>query len=511
MGWFPNIFGGGKAKRDTNPAANKTRQIQALQKRIFTQAAQQTRLEAGWTGTPESADAFIQKNLRVTVARSRHQATENDYARKFVSMVRNNVVGSTGIRLRSMPRFPDGKIDQAAKDAIEEAWRTQSRAGNWEVTGQMSRAMFERLWIGGCAIDGEAIALVITGPDAGPTGFALQIIDTMRLDPTHNEQLSGGRFIRHGIEFNQFGRPLAYHFIEEDPTLPLYAVGYYGRTYQRIPADRVIHAFIPELVGQRRGIPWMTTALWRMRNLKGFEDAAVVNARIGAAKMGFFRDPNGELETDDLPMDAEPGTFENIGGLDFVQFNPQFPESSSESFLKANLRGIASGCGVSYNGLASDLTAVNFSSLRDGKNDERDMWKTIQEWMIDTFERKVFELWIVRAVLAGQITIKGVPLRFERLEKYKAAEFKGRRWAWVDPQADVAAAKMAVEARLASRTKYIEEWNDGDAWDTFEEIAQEETDMDELGIEIMTTPGAGVVGNEAPKSNDNSKSNDSSK
>lgn len=505
MGWFSNIFGGQSEARQANPAANRTRQIQHMQRRMLAQAAAQTRLESGWTGTPESADAWIQKNLRTVVARSRHQATENDYARKFVSMVKNNVVGPTGLRLRALPRDPNGKVDTAAKDAIEEAWRVQSRPGNWEVTGQMSRAMFERLWIGGCAIDGEAIALIVSGEGSTDTGFGLQIIDTMRLDPSHNEQLGGGRFIRAGIEYNANGRPVAYHFIEEDPSLPLYAVGYYGRTYQRIDATRVIHSFIPELVGQRRGIPWMSTALWRMRNLKGFEDAAVVNARIGAAKMGFFKDPNGELETENLPMDAEPGTFENIGGLDFVQFNPQFPEQSTEAFIRSQLRGIASGIGVSYNGLASDLTAVNFSSLRDGKNDERDAWKVFQEWMIDTFERKVFERWIERAVLSGAIRIRGNPLRVDQIEKYKSAEFKGRRWAWVDPQADVAAAKMAVEARLASRTKYIEEWNDGDAWDTFEEISNEESDMEELGVEIMTTPGAGVIGNEAPKSKEAEK------
>lgn len=470
-----------------------------MQRRMLMQAAQATRLEANWSATPETADALINKNHRSLVARSRNQATENDYGKKFVGMVKNNVVGPTGIRLRSQPRDPSGEIDQAAKDAIEAAWRLQSRAGNWEVTGQMSRSMFERLWIGGCAIDGEAIAMIVTGADAGPTGFALQIVDTMRLDPQHNEQLGNGRFIRHGIEFNEFGRPLAYHLIEVDPSLPLYSSAYYGRQYKRVPADRVIHAYIPELVDQRRGLPWMSTALWRMRNLKGFEDSAVVNARIGAAKMGFFRDPNGELETENLPMDAEPGTFENIGSLEFQPWNPQFPDQQVEPFIKSQLRGIASGLGVSYNGLASDLTSVNFSSLRDGKNDERDMWKTLQEWMIDTFERRVFELWIERSVLAGSIRINGRPLRVDQIDKYKAAEFKGRRWAWVDPQADVAAAKMAVEARLASRTRYIEEWNDGDAWDTFEQISDEEADMKELGIEIMTTPGAGVVGNEAPK------------
>jgi len=492
-----NLFGLSITRRSESKQSrpNPAARVANLNRRMILDAARTGRLESSWNATPDTIDSIITKSLTTAVARSRDAAMNSDYGKAFVRLVRTNVVGHRGIGLRSTPRDGNGKIDFKAKDAIEAAWKEQSKVGNWDVTGQMSRAMFERLWIGGCAHDGEAIALIVRGEDAGPTGFSLQIVDPLRLDPNHNETLRDGSYIRHGIEMNAYGRPIAYHFLSDDPSIPLYASTYYGRSYQRVEASRVIHAYIPEIAGQKRGIPWMSAALWRMNMLKGFEDAAAVNARIGAAKMGFFRDPNGEMpEDEDLPMSADPGTFENIGGLELHEFNPTFPDQAIEPFIRAQLRGTAAGLGVSYASLASDLSQSNFSSMREGKNSEQDEWKIFQEWMIDTFERRVFELWIDRQVLAGAITIAGNPLRVTNLEKYKEAEFKPRRWSWVDPQAEVAAAAMAVEKGLASRTRYIEEWGEKDAYEVFEEIANEQKDMKTLGVEIVTTPGGGSPG-----------------
>jgi len=479
------------------------------QQRSLMQAANHSRLEATWTSTPETADSIIFKNLRTLVARSRSEFLINDYCKHFVRIVRKNVVGPHGIALRSTPRGTDGKIDIPAKDAIEEAWKFQSRAGNWDVTGAMSRAAFEQQWISTVATDGEAFALIVIGGDAGPTGFALQTIDSQRIDPAHNEPLADGRFIRAGIEYNKFGRPIAYHVADD---LPEIYSAFPATRRERIEADRMIHGFIPELAGQKRGIPWMHTALWRLRNVKGFEDAAVINARVGAAKMGFFADKDDEEgdETDDIPeegedgsgqsrhddliIDAEPGTFQDIGRREFKEFNPQFPETSTGPFIKGQLRGAASGLGVNYNTLSNDLESVNFSSLRLGLIDERDTWQMIQEWMIGNFEVRVFEAWMDFALLKGTIKVKDRPLRADRRDKYRAALFRGRRWAWVDPKAEMAAAKIAIDSRIASRTSFIEDHGSGPAWDTFEEMAQEEQDMKELGVSIPTTPGAGVMG-----------------
>lgn len=478
--------------------------------RTLMQAAKTSRLESSWTTQPESADSLIFKNLKTLVARSRHELMDGDYVKNFSRIVKKNIVGSRGFRLKSTPRNERGQIDTLAKDAIEEAWRKQSKLGNWDTTGTMSRATFEQLVISTVAIDGEAFEVIVRGADAGPTGFSLQMIDSMRIDPAHNDKLDGGRFIRAGIEYNQYGKPLAYHIAEDNSEI--YHTGY-STSRRRVPAEDVIHTFIPELVGQRRGFPWMHTALWRLRNIKGFEDAAVVNARVGASNMGFFSDKEDqdrdEDEPHDIEVDAEPGTFHNIGNRDFHSFNPQFPEQSMESFIKVQLRGVAAGLGVAYHSLSNDLSSVNFSSIRAGTLDERDTWKMLQEWMISAFEARAFEAWIRHSVLSGTITVRNKPLRFDRLEKYLSAEFRGRRWPWVDPLKEIAAAEKAVNARLTSRTKVMEDMHDDDAWDVMDEIAREEKDMRDLGIEIPTLPGAKTLtGKPAAEDDDNDETDD---
>jgi capsid protein len=108
--------------------------------------------------------------------------------------------------------------------------------------------------------------------------------------------------------------------------------------------------------------------------LHGYREAELVAARVAASKMGFITSPDGDGYTeDDLEdthapvMSAELGSFEQLPtGMDIKLFDPTHPTSAFSDFHKAVLRGIASGLGVSYASLASDLENVNYSSIRQG-------------------------------------------------------------------------------------------------------------------------------------------------
>lgn len=470
--------------------------------RSILQAAKTGRTEASWDTNPTSADMIVLLNWRALVARARNAALDNDYAKKYLSMCKNNIVGTKGIALLPQIEDPNGDPDQLAGDAIVSGWDEFSKKGNFDVTGGMSRVDFEKLLIGTVATDGEAIVEKVYGPDAGPWGFALQALDTTLLDPSHNEVLRSGNIIRHGIEFNAFWRPVAYHFRNTMPE-QLDLVQVMGQRYRRVEAKNIIHIFSRELVNQKRGLPWMRTALWRLRMLKMFEDAALVNAQVGAAKMGFFRNKDGdEVDEDDLPMDAEPGVFENIGTRELVQWNPQFPEAFISQFCAEQKRGASSGLDVSYNNLASDLPAVNFSSIRQGALDEREMWKGLQEWFANSFSRDVYDSWLEVALLSQRLTVNGRPLKFERLEKYKKVSFQGRRWAWIDPSAEVSAHEKALGLGIESRTQVIRD-NGGEAYETFKEIASERADMKALGLDPdIHQAGAAQKAKTAPSSSE---------
>jgi len=87
------------------------------------------------------------------------------------------------------------------------------------------------------------------------------------------------------------------------------------------------------------------------------------------------------------------------------------------------LRGIASGMGVSYNSLAGDLEGANYSSLRQGALEDRDYWKTLQQWFIDHFMYPIYEAWLECAILSGALA----PLKASNAEKYKSVNFYPRR------------------------------------------------------------------------------------
>ena len=441
------------------PRTSRMLPMGRIMARMF-QAGKQDRLQSEWPTMPLPVDDIVRRNQRVLVARSREQAVNNDYARSFLRMARQNIVGPRGVQLQAEPRDTNGRIDNLAADAIEAAFKEWGKAQNCDVAGVQSWRALQGLAVTSTARDGEFMFIKIFGPAAGPFGFALQAMDPQRCPPDFDEnRRRDGTFIRSGIEFNKYGRPLAYYFTTTDEEeTQVYSYG--GRRFVRVPADRVIHGFLREFTGQKRGLPWMGSALWRMNQLKGFEDAALVNARVAAAKGGFFEWQEGygpDLDEDEeLLMEAEAGAFQELpAGVRFKEWNPQYPQGEYAAYVKAMLRGIAAGLGVAYNNLANDLEGVNFSSIRQGALDEREAWKELQEWLIESLIEPVFMEWLPRALLWGIELPNGAALRPERIEKYRAVVWQPRRWAWIDPKSEVAAAVASKNNLLTSPGQII--------------------------------------------------------
>lgn len=420
------------------------------------QAGMIDRINGSWTTTALTADEIIDKNWRVLVARSREQMQANDYAKKFRTLIRSNVIGSNGIQLQAKVRDPNGDIDTLASQAIEDDWWKWGRRGNCDVTGKLSWLQVMNMALDSACSDGEFIAIMLDGE--GPMGFSVQLIDPMRLDVDLKEELGNGKFIRHGIEFTPVGRPVAYYFTTLDEKSDTYW-SFNGKKYQRVPAEDVIHEFLPEQIGQKRGLPWIATPLQRLKMLGGYEDAALVAARVGAAKMGVItpsEDAEPPEDDPDIITDAEPGSFWVAPpGWKAEAFDLTYPSGEFAAFHKACLRGISAGLGVAYNNLANDLEGVNFSSIRQGTLDERETYKGLQSWVAEVFCDRIYGRWLRRRLLMGKLLVAGKPLKLEREEKYRAVTWQGRRWQWVDPQSEMEAAVKGVSNRFMSKTQVI--------------------------------------------------------
>jgi lambda family phage portal protein len=126
--------------------------------------------------------------------------------------------------------------------------------------------------------------------------------------------------------------------------------------------------------------------------------------------------------------------------------------------------------------LANDLEGVNYSSIRAGLMDEREFYKSTQRWFIDTVVQPIFEKWLETSILDGTINLPA-----SKMDKFNAADWKPRRWAWVDPERDINAQIKAVDHHLKSRRQVISEQG-GDIEDVLRDIKRDEELTEEVGL-----------------------------
>ena len=450
-------------------------------------AADVSRLTASLKSESEFINRTLRYQLRMLRARSRQLAMNNAYGKRFAQMVVENICGPTPFILQSKIKTARGKQDDMANVRVEAAWKSWSRKGQCEVTGQWSLGAMLRMLARILAVDGEIVARKYRGPEYGQHGFRLQVIDSDRLDDLKNEKLSNGGAIAMGVEYDPMQRPVAYHILKRKPAD--WERGY-SRESERVPAGDVIHVYLPEHAEQGRGVPWMYAALMELVNIGAFEEAAVIAARVGASQMGIIQSPDGgaDLEFDGTDsagnpqIEAEPGQFPILPpGYQMTGWNPKYPDAAVGPFLKSCLRGVSSGLGVSYHNLANDLEAVNYSSAQIGEMGERDMWMALQNFVIEHLLQPVYEEWLTMQILVGKLPFEhGNP-------RYLDVRFQGRRWTPIDPSKHISANIEAINARLKSRTRFVSESGE-DFEDVVTELAAEQELLKEKNLMPETKP-----------------------
>lgn len=447
-------------------------------------AAKIDRLTADWSGQVQSIDQEVKQALRVVRARARDAARNDPYASRFLSLLKTNVIGSSGINLQVRARQSDKKFDQFANQLIEKEFKKWGKKGSCTVDGRLSWIDCQNLFVETLARDGECLIRFVDGWQDNPHRFALEFIDADYLDETYNDMSNPKRPIRLGIEYNEFDRPLNYFISNRHPSN---AYGYTptNRQRQKIPAAEINHSFLTYRSRQGRGISWLAPSLYQLKMLNGYLESELVASRLAASKMGFFTSVDGagyggdDLEDFTPITEAAPGTFDQLpAGVDLKSWTPDHPVNAFESFTLAILRGISSGFDRSYVSIANDLRSVSYSSIRKGDLEDRDHYRTIQTFVLEHLHQQVFEHW-----LKMSLTSQAVKLPLSKFDKFNAAVWRPRGWAWVDPLKEVKANLQAVNGKFKSMQDVASEQG-RDIADVFEALQSEKELAKQYGLEL---------------------------
>lgn len=426
-------------------------------------AAKVTRRTEGWNAGSGSANAEILPALTRVRNRCREVVRNNEYAAKALNTQVTSVVG-TGI----VAKAPD----QAAWDE----WCTYCDAdGELDFNGQVElgvRTRFE---------SGEVLARFRPRmPEDGyKVPLQLQLLEPDHLDLTKTGPMNNGNFAIAGIEYNAIGQRVAFWLY---PVHPGEVATFRAKSLEskRVPASEVIHYYRKRRISQVRGMPELGVSLLRLRDLGDYEQAELVRKKIESCFVAFVRTDNEGLRLGEAKADAKtsqisekmsPGLIKYIANTEGVEFGSPASSSGYGDYTTTQLRAIAAGAGVTYEQLTGDLSGVNYSSIRAG--------------LVEFRQMVAQEQWLALVPMF----LNRIALRFQQAAKLAGVQRQpvGRfvwtmpKLEWVDPFKDVMATKEAVRGTLMSLSDGIRARGD-DPEKVFAEIQRERAMLKDMGI-----------------------------
>ena len=437
-------------------------------------AAQVDRTTSDWSITLTSANAEILVSAIATRSRLRQLERDDDYFRRMLDLVEAGTVGWRGVRLRST-------LDEKRRSVLLSTWERALSAKNCNVNRRMHGVALQRLAMRSLARDGGMVFRTYPGY-ANEFHFAIRDYEIDHLDHYWNQpRMTGsGTTTLFSIEMDQFNAPVAYHLLHQHPG-EVFAYRSGPRYRDRVPADEIIpflNSF--ERSGQATGMPLWPSVGNRLNHLRNYDKNELIASRVASAKGGWFEKTTmtGEYSGDgkdsngNTLVDTSPGQWEELPmGWKAVQNDPTHPVDAYAAFIKGQLRGASAGANLPYNSVANDLEGVNYSSIRAGLLEARDTFKYLQYRLAAELMQPWFEAWLPFAILSRQLPFEmgDIP------EILASVTWLGRRWDWVDPLKDTQASVMALNNKLTSHRRIIEESEeDGDIEDVFHEIEQDE-------------------------------------
>lgn len=431
------------------------------------EAAGTGRRSEGWVSAGTDANAENGPALARLRNRAREQRRNNPYAERAITGIADNVVGA-GI----VPR-PMASTERANKK-LSDLWAQWGESRACDADGMENFYGLQHKIMETVAESGECLIRRRRryASDGLPVPLQLQVLEPDFLDETKDGQVAGtqNRIIQ-GVEFDAMGRRIAYWIYEQHPGANN---AWLSMDSKRVPAEDVIHVYLPRRPGQARGYTWLAPVMQRLRSFDEMEDAVIEQAKIAACFAAFIErdDGSSNSSTDPLVERLEPGLLQELRIGESVSFGTPPTFNGYQAYSWQALHAVAVGLGVPYELLTGDLKGVNFSSGRMG-------------WL--NFARRV-DVWQWRMLIPQLCErVWGWFGEAQMLLPGGVMESAGAEWVpprrdMVDPASEVKVIKDRMRNGLLTPDDALREMGYTNPGDVLRRYADHLAKVDELGL-----------------------------
>ena len=473
-----------------------------------------------WITSRLSPDSEAEADLEDIRDRARDLYLNDPIFAGYVKSRVTQVVGM-GFTLQARIKEGDGISAERARDlnkTLEALWKRQARRIG--ISGTRSFWQIQRLAQRCLDRDGEAFVVMSDRPVKGkPVPLALEVVTVSRV-ATPPEKESNPR-IRLGIERDVYGVPTHYYIRVTDPD----DTKLVSETFRRVPAARVMHLYEEEEPGQSRGCPSASCVLNTLKDLKDYNEAALMKRQTEACFAAFVEVAEGASpavvaaaashdtnSNNNRLQELVPGTIEYLGAGEKITFaTPSGNGADQANYLDSQHHGVAAGLNFPYEQLTKAWGKANYASSRtallEGHAEAR-VWQKLQT---ETICLPVWEEFVLQCIQARLVEITAVEYR-KTPWLFDACAFIPTGWDWVDPLKEVKAANEAIGGGIECRTDVVQSRGQDDEEVQERRVQEQMRDADnekrvkdyrkKLGLDEPPEPKPGEAKPDKPEEDD---------
>jgi lambda family phage portal protein len=338
------------------------------------EAADTNRLNARhWTHANDSQtiNDLLAAYLGELRGRARLESINNPLVEGVINTYCDDFVGEAG------PTLQVQSDSDRFNEALEREWRAYFEMP--DAAGMLSGPEVITLDVETLWTCGEFLTYItpVDGIDS-PIAERLRLIHPRRMDTPGNMMGDGSVVL--GVRRNKFGRPMGY-FV--DAGLESAVSPNLHRNYVEYPAADIIHGFCLREPDQVRGVPWLTSALPVIADLRDY-DAEVLDAARSAANFGAVlttQHPESQFLSVNASESMERRQITTAPpGWELNQLRPEQPHTAYAEYRAERLRELGRPRGMPLMMVQLDARKHNYSSARfDDQGYARAMRKA-QAW-----------------------------------------------------------------------------------------------------------------------------------